>query len=110
MKWAHRLFDPLHKNDVAESFIWADGEFQNVSFSKEKEELTLDFTDYRSNHFRFIFYNVNDLVVADPVYCIRSKHSTDAGKRKLALFDDDGAVISFRYVSVQQHETKAYDG
>ncbi len=101
------MFDALRNNDAAESFIWSDGEFQNVSFSKEKEELTIDFTDYCSNRFRFIFSNVDDLVVKDPVYCIHSTHSLVARKKQLALSDDDGVVITFRYASVQQHEMKA---
>ena len=97
----------LRKKDAAESFTWSDGRFDRVSLSNEGRELTIDFTDYCSNRFHFTFFGVDQFVRADPVYCIRSSHSTDAGKKKLELYDDDGVVVSFRYDTVQQHEAAA---
>jgi hypothetical protein len=97
----------LQKKDAAESFIWSDGRFESVSLSDGSSELTIDYTDYCSNRFRFRFQGVAELVVSDPVYCIRSSHQHEAGKKKLVLYDDDRIVISFRYDGVQQCDATA---
>ena len=97
----------FQKKNVAESFTWTDGKFESIDFSDERRELRIDFTDYCSNRYRFIFCDVDELVVSDPVYCIHSSHPHEAGKKKLVLKDDDGIVISFRYATVQKQDIAA---
>jgi hypothetical protein len=101
------MFDIFRQKDAAESFIWTDGKFEDVSYSEMKREVTIDYIDYCSNRSCFTFLGVDRFVMTDPVYCIRSSHKTDAGKKRLELSDDDGVVVSFRYDTVQQHEASA---
>lgn len=98
------MFSMFGKKDAAESFTWSDGEFESVRLSDEKRELTIEFVDYCSTRFRFAFFGVDQFVMNDPVYCVRSSHTINGRRRKLELSDDDGVVVSFHYETVQQHE------
>jgi len=92
--------------DKAESFVWSDCKFEDVAHVKERQQLGITLTDYRSKRWRFLFTDVEALVLAEPVYCTRSSHSTHRGKKRIALSDDDGEVLAFCYGSVQLHEEK----
>jgi hypothetical protein len=97
------MFGLFRRRDVAEGFIWSDGEFLGVAFSEEKKELSVDFIDYCERRSRFVFRGVEQIQISEPVYCVRSQHSFVDGVKKLRLFDDDGIVLSFCYRDVRQH-------
>ena len=101
------MFGFIKDKDAAESFIWTDGTFESVSFSRESRELTIDFTDYCEVRYQFTFRDVDLVVIADPVYCIHSSHAHEGGKRRSVLMDDDQIVVSFLYSTVEQHEHTA---
>ncbi len=98
------MLDLFQSKDAAESFIWADGRFRSVTLSEKKKEMAVSFTDYCGKRIRFLFSNVDEVKMTEPVYCVRASHAR-AGKRKiLSLYDDDGLVLSFQYGAVASHE------
>ncbi len=94
----------LQTKDEAESFIWSDGEFREVSTSPDGKSLNIAFTDYCGRRFRFLFEAIDELMVADPAYCVKSNHSRVGDIKKICLHVDDGPVLSFRYMLVKSYE------
>lgn len=89
--------------DEAESFVWSDCEFEEVAHSAEEQQLTITLTDFRSERWSFVFLGIERLTITEPIYCIRSSHSKQEGKKHIALYDDDQAVIAFRYSGVMRY-------
>lgn len=94
--------------DKAESFVWSDCQFKDVAHDREKRQLWITLNDYRSKRWRFLFSDIEELTLADPIFCVRSTHTTKAGKKRIVLYDDDNEpALEFCYSTVERHEPQA---
>lgn len=80
------------------SIIWPDSSVLTYSHDVKKSIFRLEVEDFRGTNFRLILIGVDYCSVNDPVYISDSWFGSDDNHHILKLSDDDGVVISVKYL------------
>ena len=83
------------------NFIWTDSVLLDFKLEDSRQSLTLKIKNYLEDVLLFIFDDISNLTVHDPVYFMKVKEVKIGNRSEIKFWDDDDLVLSFQYGSAR---------